>query len=163
MMRVAMIAAAWLVAGCASQPSQPVTAEKATVAQAPPIPPFDSNARPHLEKETFALELGTATSASTAQPSLISITIEGRGGYHVNLEYPVRIELGASEGAALSRTVLTAVDARELSEARARFETHARWSSTGRHWLATRVQFAVCTQDTCVPRQESLAVFVDVQ
>jgi hypothetical protein len=158
-----MIAAAWFVDGCASQPAQPVTAEKPAVAQEPPALPFDSSAPPRLETETFALELATATSASAAQPTPISITIEGRGGYHVNLEYPVRIELGGSEEATLATGVLTAVDARELSEARARFETQARWSNIGRHWLAARVQFAVCTPDTCVPRQESLAVFVDVQ
>jgi len=162
MMRLAMIAA-WVVAGCASQPPQPVTAEKAAVAQEPPARPFDSSAPPRLETETFALELATTASASTAQPSPVSITLEGRGGYHVNLEYPVRIELGGSDGAALAKTEMAAADARELSEARARFETDARWNSVGRHWLAARVQFAVCTPDTCVPRQESLAVFVEVR
>jgi hypothetical protein len=159
---------AWLVAplvvlsACAATPAQPTTA--ASTASAPdPARAFDPNAPPRVEAPTFALELATPASTRANEPAPISITIEGRGEFHVNLEYPLRIELGSSDGARLAKSTLRAADARELSEARARFETDARWSRTGRQWLAARVQFAVCTPDTCVPREETVAISIDVQ
>jgi len=156
MMRAPLIAAVVVLCGCASTPVQPATVESAT-------PGFDKNAPPRVETPSFVLEVTAPHSASTAEPTPISITIEGRGGFHVNLEYPLRIELGGSEGVVLAKTTLAAADARELSEDRARFETQARWSGTGRHWLAARAQFAVCAPDTCVPRDEVLAIAIDVQ
>jgi hypothetical protein len=164
MMRAAFVAAAVGLCACASAPvRQPVTAEVATSSPEPAPGAFDREAPPRIEAPTFVLELVAPASASTAEPTPISITLEGRGGFHVNLEYPLRLELGGGEGVVLSETTLAAADARELSEDRARFETQARWSGAGPRWLAARVQFAVCTPDSCVPREEALAITIDVQ
>jgi len=152
-----------VLAACASAPVQPVTSESAAVPHEPVTRPFDKDAPPRIETPSFVVELAAPGSASTAEPTPISITIEGRGGLHVNLEYPLRIELGGSEGVVLAQAALAAADASELSEERARVETSARWSGPGRHWLAARVQFAVCTPDTCIPREEALAISLDVQ
>jgi len=168
MMRAALIAVMVVVvvvelAACAATPVQSATVEVPAASPERATRDFDRDAPPRVETPTFVLELVAPSSASTAEPSAISITLEGRGGFHVNLEYPIRIELGSSEGVALAKTTLAAADARELNEERARFETPARWSGPGRHWLAARVQFAVCTPDSCVPREEALAISIDVQ
>jgi hypothetical protein len=122
---------------------------------------FDSEAPSRIETETYALELRAASSASLDAPVPVALTIEGRGDFHVNLEYPLRVELGASPNVALAVRTFSAKDALELSEERAHFETEARFDGDGKHWLAARVQFAVCTEETCVPREEALALALD--
>lgn len=164
MMRAVRTAALLVLAGCASSPVTPATVESTARPDARATrPSFDANAPPRIEAPTYALQLAAPSNASAGEPAQIAITIEGRGGFHVNLEYPVRIELGGSEGTVLSKATLVAADASELKEEVARFVTEASWSGEGRAWLAARVQFAVCTPDTCVPRQESLAAIVDVR
>jgi hypothetical protein len=163
MMRASLLAVMTALAACASTPVQPSTPEVAAASSAPPPRDFDRKAPPRIEAPTFVLELAAPANASAAEPTLFSITLEGRAGFHVSLEYPLRIELGGGERVVLCKATLAAADARELSEDRARFETEARWSGTGPQWLAARVQFAVCTPDSCVPREESLAIAVDVQ
>jgi hypothetical protein len=157
-----LMALAFALSACAATPAQPTTAVS-TASSPEPARAFDQNAPPRVEAPTFALELAAPAGARAGEPAPISITIEGRGEFHVNLEYPLRIELGSGDGVLLAKTTLTAADARELSDARARFETDARWSHTGRQWLAARVQFAMCTPETCVPREETVAISIDVQ
>jgi hypothetical protein len=161
MTRSALLATLLALSACAATPAPPPTATPQTSSQAPQRD-FDPDAPPRIETATFALELTAPSSSSTGQPAPISITIERRGDFHINLEYPLRVELGASHGAAIAKSTLAATDARELNEERARLETQARWNASGRHWLAARVHFAVCTPDTCVPRSETLAVHIDV-
>ena len=141
MKRFALVAVSVALGGCAGTVMQPV----------------------QVEQQTFALQLAAPGSVSAGERAPITVAIEGRGGFHVNLEYPVRIELMGTGGVALDKSTLAAGDASELSEQRARFETAARWSSAGRHRLSARAQFAVCTPDTCVPREETIAVAVDVR
>jgi hypothetical protein len=163
MMRAVLVAAVLTLGGCASAPVQPAPAETAAARPEPAIRIFDQAAPPRIETSSFALELVAPSGATTAELSPISITIEGRGGFHVNLEYPVRIELGGSAGVILAKPTLSAADALELSEDRARFEAQARWSRAGPSWLAARINFAVCTPDTCVPREEALAIALEVR
>lgn len=158
MMRAGLLVILMAAIGCASTPAQPTSA-----VSTPPARAFDRQAPPRIDTETFALELTAPASTSPGEPVPITIALEGRGGHHVNLEYPLRIELGAGHGASLDKGALAATDAAELNEERARFETRARWSAAGRQWLAARVQFAVCTPDTCVPRDEALAIYIDVR
>jgi hypothetical protein len=154
--------------GCASTPAQPAaTAGAPNASSRPAGPTFDSESPARIETSTCALELTSepvrGERASTAQPSRIALVLEGRGGYHVNLEYPLRVELGGSSGAQLAKVTLGPVDASELSESSARFDTHVRWKAAGPHWLAARVQFAVCTADACVPQEHVLATKLHVR
>lgn len=162
MMRSSLLATVLALGACAATPVQAPPATSPKIAQAP-ARAFDPAAPPRIDAPTFALELTAPKSSSTGEPAPIAITIERRGDFHINLEYPLRIELGGSHGATIAKSTLAAADASELNEERAHVETQASWSASGRHWLAARVQFAVCTPDTCVPREETVAVQLDVQ
>jgi hypothetical protein len=106
-----------------------------TPAPAAPLPL--ASASPRVETQSFMAEL-------TSAAGTVTVTLEGRGEFHLNLEYPMTVELGASD-------TLTATDALE------RTDTRVRWSAPG-VWRAARVRFATCTPDTCTPHEVKLAL-----
>ncbi len=173
--RVGLVVA-WLVIGaCASAPTQPTRTTRARHAvQAPAATqaqseagrepaPLDPHAPARIETATYVLELASAADVSTAQPTEVWLTLEGRGGFHVNLEYPLRVELGGSSQLVLEKTTLRTGDAAEVGDARARWKAQAHWSAAGEQWIAARVQFAMCTEDACVPDERVVAVTVQVR
>jgi hypothetical protein len=170
------LAVAWLVIGaCASTPTQPTRATPARpAAQAPAATqarseagrepaPLDPHAPARIETATYVLELTSAADVTIAQRAEVSLTLEGRGGFHVNLEYPLRVELGGSSTLVLERTTLEASDAAEIGDERARWKAQAHWSAAGEQWIAARVQFAMCTEDACVPDERVVAAAVQVR
>jgi hypothetical protein len=167
MMGRLIIAVAVVLCGCASspQPKRSVTTPSTPTPSATSraATAFDPEAPARVETPTFALELSSDANASTAQLGRVTLTIEGRGPFHVNLDYPLRVQLGGSSAARLEKAELGPSDAAELGEARARFDADVRWNAPGQHWLAARVLFAVCTPDACVPSEQTLAVKLQVQ
>jgi len=174
--RVPLAVALLVIGGCASAPAQPTIAARArtgartstatqTASEAArePSPRLDPHAPARIETATYVLELASAADASTAQPTEVWLTLEGRGGFHVNLEYPLRVDLGGSSTLVLERTTLLASDAVEVGDARARWKAQAHWSGAGEQWIAARVQFAMCTEDACVPDERVVAVAVQVR
>lgn len=153
-MRGATAVVVMLACGCAAAPAPPPAT--ASTASAP-----DAPAR--IETVNAWLEIASDPGANTAQPSQLTLTLEGRGGFHVNLEYPLRVELQGSGAAEFHRVTLGPGDAAELTEARARFSAPVRWHATGRQWLGARVQFAVCSEDACIPQEHALAIELQVQ
>jgi len=169
--RVAFAVALLVIGGCASAPAQNATAAQARpAAQAPTAmqtaseagresaPRLDPHAPARIETATYVLGLTNAADASTAQPTDVVLTLEGRGGYHVNLEYPLRVELGGSSALVLEKTTLRAGDAAEIGDERARWKAQAHWSAAGPQWIAARVQFAMCMKDACVPDERVVAL-----
>jgi hypothetical protein len=165
-----------VIGGCAAAPARPTTSAPArTAAQAPaatqfpseagrePEPRLDPHAPARIETASYVLELASAADASTAQPAEVSLTLEGRGGFHVSLEYPLRVELGGSSALVLEKTTLHAGDAAEIGDERARWKALAHRSAAGEQWIAARVQFAMCTEDACVPAERVVAEAVQVR
>lgn len=115
-----------------------------------------------VEAPTFAIALASEPEVSTARATNVSLVLEGRGGFHVNLEYPLRVELSGS-AAQLDKTSFGPADATQLSEERARFDVPVRFTSAGKQKLTARVLFAVCTPASCVPAEKTLALELNVR
>ena len=122
-------------------------------------------AGPSVEDVTFKLALSSSAPVAAGQTATVTLLLEARGGYHVNQEYPIRIDLGAAApgltlGKAAAPTVsLGKPDARVFDEDKARFEV-AYTALKGSHSLLADVDFAVCTPSTCVPDRRKLALAV---
>lgn len=136
-------------------------APKAEPTPAAPTVEAPAARTPNIEDTTFKLALVGEPAYTANQPSQVELTLDARGGYHVNLDYPIRVELQAP-GLKLTKSALARGDAAELSEQRARFALPFT-AEAGVHELTANVDFAVCTKETCVPDQRSVTFPVTVR
>jgi hypothetical protein len=111
-----------------------------------------------VDDPTFALALSAPGNVSVGAPTHADLSIEGRGLYHVNHEYPLRIVLRPTPDLALGRTELAASHAAELTPARARFELPFTCRAPGSHRIEADVEFALCTEDECIPQSRTIAL-----
>lgn len=150
------------LAGCSkSEPGQTSAPAPATQAPAAPAKP-EAPAGPTVEDTTFKLSLAGQPEYTSGTQGTLQLTLEARGGYHVNQEYPIRIDLKAPDGVKLTKSSFERPDAKQFGEESARFELP--FSATpGVHNVTASVDFAVCTKETCVPDQRTLALAVTVR
>lgn len=131
-----------------------------SAAPAPSLPAekkVEEAPQPTIEDTTFKLALAGQPAYAAGERAAVQLTLEARGGYHVNQEYPIRIELKAPSGVKLEKASLERADAAQFGEQSARFELPFS-GEAGTHELTASVDFAVCTAETCVPDQRTLAL-----
>jgi hypothetical protein len=155
-----LIAVCAVLGACSrSEPAAPAPSASAPALQAaePSSPPS-----PVVEDTTFRLSLTGAPEFTSGAASALALTLEARGGYHVNQEYPIRIDLKAPTGVKLGKASLARSDATLFTEPLARFEVPFS-AEAGSHNVTATVDFAVCTAETCVPDQRTLALALQVR
>jgi hypothetical protein len=148
-----------LLAAC-DKTAPPQPAAQAPVAQ-PTARAQPEAAKPTVEDNTFKLSLAPAPGYAGGKEGAVELKLEARGGYHVNQDYPIRVDLKAPGDVKLDKTTLGKPDAAQFSEASARFSLP--FSATaGAHELTATVDFAVCTKETCLPDQRTVALALQV-
>jgi hypothetical protein len=148
-----------LFAACSrSEPAPSATSAPA----AAPVEKTVEVPRPSIEDNTFRLALAGEPTYTAGQASVVKLSLEARGGYHVNQDYPIRVDLKGPSGLKLPKSSLGRPDAAEFGEHSARFELPFT-GEQGAHELMATVDFAVCTKETCVPDQRTVALNVNVK
>jgi hypothetical protein len=136
------------------EPSQPAPAAAAPQPSGPP--------QRSIEDNTFRLALVSEPEYTAGAPSTFKLLLEAKGGYHVNQDYPIRVDLSAPAAVKLQKASLGKPDAAEFGEHKARFEVPFS-ADKGSHQLSANVDFAVCTPETCVPDQRAVAISLSVK
>jgi hypothetical protein len=119
-------------------------------------------AGPSVEDPTFKLALVGEPEYAAGAPAKLKLVLEARGGYHVNQDYPIRVDLKAPAAVKLAKTSLGKADAAQFGEPAATFELPFT-AESGSHRLTADVDFAVCTPETCMPDQRKLAIALKVK
>ena len=143
-----------------SEPSAPTPAPAQPLAPAAQAAP--AAATPSIEEPTFKLALASDTALSAGAPGTLKLVLEARGGYHVNQDYPIKVQLPAPAGVTLPKPSLGRADAAEFGEHKVRFELPLT-AQTGPCTVSADVDFAVCTAETCVPDERTVALSFDVK
>jgi Disulphide bond corrector protein DsbC len=149
----------FLAAACTREEAAPPVEAKpaAPLATKPSEPP-----KPTIEDTTFRLALAAPDNVAADQPGAATLTLEALGGYHVNQDYPIKVDLSAPPGLKLQKTSLGRPDAADFGEQRASFALP--FSAPGGSYdLTATVDFAVCTKETCVPDQRTVALALVVR
>jgi hypothetical protein len=154
-----LILAPVLLAACSrTEAPAPAPAPTAPSAEkAVEVPPA-----PKVEDNTFRLALVGAPEYQAGQAGSLALTLEALGGYHVNQDYPIRVDVKAPPEVKLGKASLGKSDAAQFGEQQARFELPFS-ASAGAHDLTATVDFAVCTKETCVPDQRTVALALQVR
>lgn len=139
------------------------TPEAAPTPEAPPAAPAAAEEpSPVVEDPSFELRAEPAEGYTATEEGSFAIRLTPRGNYHVNMEYPMNIQLSAPEGAGLGSSSLERGDADEYTEQRAAFTVPFVPSEAGEHTVTAEVDFAVCTPEACMPEQRTLALVLPV-
>jgi hypothetical protein len=127
-------------------------------------PKPDEPAGPSVETGSFLLAVTPAGPGySIGKTGEVEIALEGRGDWHVNQEYPIRVDLKAGSGVALQKTELLKEDAKEFGEEKVRFLAGVQPSTAGEHELTCDVSFAMCTEENCILEKRTVAMQLRVE
>ena len=124
----------------------------------------DEPAGPSIETGSFLLAVAPAQPKySVGQAGELEIALEGRGEWHVNQEYPIRVDLKAAPGVALKKNELVKDDAKEFGEDKVRFLAGVEPSAAGEHDVTCDVSFAMCTEENCILEKRTVAMQLKVE
>jgi hypothetical protein len=121
-------------------------------------------AGPRIETGSFLLAVAPSEGGyKIGKAGQVEIALEGRGEWHVNQEYPIRIDLKAAPGVALAKNELVKDDAKEFGEAKVRFLAGVEPSAAGEHEVSCDVSFAMCTEENCILEKRTVAMQLKVE
>ena len=167
MRRVAFAFGMCLALGCGSKPAAEPPPAQPTVPAPSPVPAVAPLAAPSaapssIEEASFALRLSEAGPYKVGELGRVVLSIEPRGKFHINQEYPVEIAVSATGDAKFPKATLMKPDAAEFGDKKARFEVPFTAQAAGDQKLLANVKFAVCTDENCVPDERNLALALAV-
>ncbi len=141
----------------ATEPAGP-----APVVQAPPVASAPKGPPPaSIQENTYRLAFETDPAYGDGKDGKFRVVLTAAGGYHVNQDYPIRVDLKAPAGLKLTKASLGKPDATQFGEEAARFDVSFN-APKGTHTVEALVDFAVCTKETCVPDQRTIALNLQV-
>ena len=133
-------------------------------ADPPPAKKSDEPAGPSIETGSFLLTVAPAQpSYAIGKAGEVEIALEGRGEWHVNQEYPIRVDLKAAPGVALKKNELVKDDAKEFGEDKVRFLAAVEPSAAGEHEVTCDVSFAMCTEENCILEKRTVTMQLKVE
>jgi hypothetical protein len=161
MKRITLISCLMWVFGCSSGESAAPTPTASAAAKAAVAPQPTAPVGPKVEENHFRIAFDGAGTYTSGQPGGLKVVIEPRGGYHLNKDYPLRVDLKAPAAVKLAKPSLGKADG-TFSEQNAALDVGFT-ADKGSHDLQAMVDFAVCTAETCVPEQRTIAIALNVQ
>jgi len=120
-------------------------------------------AGPEASGDSYALRAQGQPGYASGALGSYQIELEGRGGWHVNQDYPIRIALAEVEGLSYPKAELDRADAADFGDERARFEIPFTATGAGTHQAQAHVHFAMCNPENCVLLDRRLALDLRVE
>jgi hypothetical protein len=131
--------------------------EKAAAAK-PPAPASD-----RVDDPAFELAAVPGGPYAVGQLGSFAVSLKPRGEYHINQDYPIAISFRPEPGVNLPKSEFKKADAAVFGERLARFDVPLTPEQKGAHRLEANVRFAVCTPETCIPDERTLALVLTVE
>lgn len=79
-------------------------------------------------------------------------------GYKMNKDFPTKLTLEPPAGVNLSKTVLEPADAEQFTEKELAFAVKMTAPAAGEYTIPGTIKFAVCTDTTCDPKKQKVAL-----
>ena len=140
----------------------PAPVPKLAVKTAPA--PTAGAAKTRNETKEYVIELLSPAEFSAGAEGAVTVKVHPKKGWHFNLDFPTSVKVEAPDGLKLAKAVQNLDDATSKSE-----EEGATWAikvtpeKAGAATLKCNVKFAVCTETTCDPKKETLALTLDAK
>lgn len=102
-------------------------------------------------------------SATVGAEGKVSIKLVPRGNWHLNMDFPTSLSVEPPAGVTVGKPKLKKDDAVKFEEAGAEFAVAFTASDAGDKTFTGEFKFAVCEEDSCVPKTEKLQFVVAVK
>ncbi|MFV8755778.1 hypothetical protein ACNOYE_34945 [Nannocystaceae bacterium ST9] len=114
------------------------------------------------EEKQYDLQIDPPA-ATVGAEGKVSIKIVPRGVWHMNLDYPTSLSVEPPAGVTVGKPKQKKEDAIKIEEQVAEFAVAFTASEAGDKTFTGEFKFAVCEEDTCVPKTEKLQFVVAVK
>lgn len=158
-----------LLAGCGGgEPAAPAAApEPAAPAPAPvpapaAAPAAAAAATDTVEDASFSLALKPTGPYAPGKVQSFAVSLKPKGEYHVNQDYPFSVSL-TGQGVSFPKAELGKSDAAKFDDHAIELDVPFTAAAAGKHTATAHVKFAVCTPETCVPDERTLALALPVE
>jgi hypothetical protein len=132
--------------------------------EVPPAPGADDS-RLRLQPNEGTLAIEPPADAKAGAEAVARITVKPGKGFHVNTEYPIKLNLTPPSGVTLAKTELTAGgndkgkgDADALDEQNLAFAVKLTPAAGGNYTVSGKFKFAVCDATQCLPKKEDISI-----
>jgi hypothetical protein len=164
-----MCSSLWLAAACGGAEPAPAAPAEPPPAAAPAAPaPAPAAAAPaaaasdRVDDPTFELALKPTGPYAPGKVQSFAVSLKPRGEYHVNQDYPFSVSL-TGQGVSFPKAELGKSDAAKFDDHAIELDVPFTAAAAGKHSVSALVKFAVCTPETCVPDERTLALALPVE
>jgi hypothetical protein len=129
-----------------------------------PAPTEGVAAKSRNETAEYVIEFVPPATVAAGAESALTVSVRPKKGWHFNLDFPTSVKVAVPAGMKVASAKLGLGDATSKSE-----EKGASWAvkvtpeKPGAGTVTCDVKFAVCTETTCDPKKETLAVTLDAK
>jgi hypothetical protein len=113
--------------------------------------------------DNYVIEVAPQGTATTNQQAEVDVRLVPRNGYHVNHDYPIKLQVAAPAGVTLARAEFDRAAASEFGEPRAVFPVRYTAASAGEKQFTADFNFSVCNPQTCMLERQHLTWSVTAQ
>ncbi len=107
---------------------------------------------------SFKLTTEQASAGSAGAEVTARLVVLPGAGYHMNKDFPTKLTLEPPAGVTLSKTVLEPADAERFTDDVLAFAVKMTATAAGEYTIPGTFKFAVCTETTCDPKKQKVAL-----
>ncbi len=112
--------------------------------------------------DEFQVEALGVTGAAGAE-TVARVVVRPGKGFHMNKDYPTKLSLELPAGVTSAKAVLMPADAEAFDDNQLAFAVKLTPAAAGDYSIPATLKFAVCTDSTCNPKKQAIALSLKAQ
>lgn len=111
---------------------------------------------------SYTVDVEVPPQTTRGQEALARVRVQPKAPWHMNLEYPAKLQLRAPADVELERPLLRKADAERYDDGALEFSVLFTPQAKGARTIQAELDFAVCGDEACGPVTESLELAFEV-
>jgi hypothetical protein len=108
------------------------------------------------DEPLYKFSVQKSDSYKAGEEAVVMLALVPKKDWHLNLEFPTKVKLEASEGLGLTKALLKQEDAATFAEAGFEFGVRFKPTVAGEGQVSGKIKFAVCQDEACSPQTEEI-------
>ena len=113
--------------------------------------------------DRYTLRVDPPADAVAGREGTVKVTVVPKAPWHMNLDFPTSLAIGAPDGVTLAKQEMKKADADKLDENSAEYSVKFTPAAAGDKSFTGKFKFAVCQDEACSPVTEEVAFKVAVK
>ncbi|MBK9754456.1 MAG: hypothetical protein IPO88_13280 [Nannocystis sp.] len=113
--------------------------------------------------DRYSLRIDPPADAVAGREGTVKVTVVPKAPWHMNLDFPTSLAIGAPDGVTLAKAEMKKADADKLDENSAEYSVKFTPAAAGDKSFTGKFKFAVCQDEACSPVTEEVEFKVAVK